>query len=285
MSGYDDAVNKLGLGQAINTLPSNQTLGINGGVYLGKKRTPLNADVLATGRASKPAQGYREEDDVTTLQEAVNRPATWTQREMDDFIHQGVIRKVKNFSPDMGLDDVMSVWEDMVNMSASMQQSGLNITPTDILNSHQSREGQTVRRGNWEYDAVTNEPVKYVGPTSKTSTNTKFDLSTREDALALAKNSMAQMLGRMPTSQEVGNYLNLLNNYESANPMQSTTTSQISSETGEETSSSTTSSGGVTQAGRQAMLEQQMQQGKEYGAYQAATTYYGAMMEMLMRGY
>jgi hypothetical protein len=89
MSGYDDAVNKLGLGQAINNLPSNQTLGINGGVYLGKKRTPVNVDVLATGRASKPAQGYREEDDVTTLQEAVNRPATWTQREMDDFIHHG----------------------------------------------------------------------------------------------------------------------------------------------------------------------------------------------------
>lgn len=284
MSGADDAINGLGLGGFMSDMPSNQSLGLDT-VYLGRKKSPINADVLTQGRAARPAQGFTMEDNIMGLQDAYNLPASWTQKETDSFVHQGVIRKMKGFSPDMGLNDIMDVWSDMVDLSANLHKSGINVSPEDIMNSHKSREGQTIKKGNWEYDAVTGEPVKYVGPTTKTSTNTKFDLSTREDALALAKNSMAQMLGRMPTNTEVGNYLSLLNNYEKANPMQSTTTSQISGETGEEVSSSTTSSGGVTQAGRQAALEQNMQQGKEYGAYQAATTYYGAMMEMLMRGY
>lgn len=267
----------------MDSLPTMRTVGMDS-VYMGKqkKAAPPGGEYETLGRRGS---GYEEIDLTKSLAEARSLPATWSQDEMDNFIKQGVIRKVPGFSMDMGLDQVIDKWDDFVSLSSKLYATGQKVSPWDILNSYKSREGQTIKKGNWEYDAVTGEPVKYVGPTEKTQSSQRFELSTREDALALAKTSMAQLMGRMPTSSEVAQYMNLLNGYEKANPTTSTTTSQISSETGEEVSSATTTTGGVTQAGRQALLEEQMRGSSESANYQAATTYYNAMLETIMRGY
>jgi hypothetical protein len=274
-----------GQGQGLG-LPGPNALGLPG-VYMGKTSGPAKKQ-FAPGETTPGAIGGPSgggQDQYLSIAQAQVQPSHWTDQEKNDFINSWVMRKIPGFSQNMGLPDIMNKWDDMVQLSANLGKQGIQMSPMDIMNTYKSREGQTYKKGNWEYDAVTDQPVKYVGPTSRTDTSTRLDLSTREDALALAKTSMAQMLGRAPTTNELSSYLGLLNGYERANPTQSMTTTNISAETGEQTSSNTQSSGGVTQAGRSAVLEQNMQQNPEYANYQASTTYYNAMMQQLMRGY
>lgn len=282
MGAADDIAAQLGLNlSGVGAgLPSNQSLGM-GQVYMGKRQA--FSDVLPGARGN--VKTNRQEDYYLSQNEADNLPAQWSTQETNDFIRSGVIRKIPGFNQNMGLPDVMNQWNNFTTLSASLAKQGIKMSPMDIMNTYQSQEGQTFKKGNWMYDAVTGQPVQYVGPTSRTDTSTKVDLSTREDALALAKTSMAQLLGRAPTDDEVGNYLNLLNGYEKENPTRSTTTTQISGETGEQIGSTTKTSGGVTQAARAALLEKNMEGTKEYGAYQAATTYMSALMQTLSRGY
>lgn len=288
MGAADDLLRQYNLNDPSKTqgLPGPNALGLPG-VYMGKTSGRPKKG-FAPGEVVPGIAGPTEPpqiDKYLNSAEAGIQPYHWSEQEKSDFIHAGIIRKLPGFSENMGLPDILSEWGKLIGYSTTLGKQGIKMSPMDIMNTYKSREGQTYKKGNWEYDAVTDQPVKYVGPTSRTDTSTKFDISTREDALALAKTSMAQMLGRAPTQDELGNYLNTLNGYERANPTQSTTTTQISPETGEAVSSSSVATGGVSQAGRAAVLEQEMQKKPEYASYQAASTYYGAMMQELMRGY
>lgn len=268
-----------GLGINIGQLPTNKTLGLDR-VYMGTSKVAARG----SGYGLKPPEMV-DEDKYVSLTDARNLPFSWSEEEKDKIIREGILRKVPGFSENMGMEELMSAWDDLVKLSTAADKSGYKVSPDDILKSYKSREGTTYKKGNWEYDAITDQPVRYVGPLTKTDTNTRVDLSTREDALSLAKTSMAQMLGRAPTQGELANYLTLLNGYERANPATSVSTSHIDPTTGEVTSTDTSSTGGAGAAGKQALLEEKMQQNPEYGAYQAATTYYGAMMQEIMRGY
>lgn len=290
MSASDDALAALGLNLGLGTssLPNTGAMGM-GSIYMGNVRVNVPRHGFAPGEITPgagpgPTQGVNQPKWMS--KDAVeNLPLTWTDQEKNDFIHSGIMRKIPGFNQDMGLPDILKMWGKLTDYSDTITQSGTPMSPWDVMNTYKSREGQTYKKGNWEYDSVTDQPVKYVGPLTRTDTQTRVDLSTREDALALAKVSMAQMLGRAPRPEELTNYLNLLNGYEKEHPTTSTTTSQISPETGEVTSSATTSQGGVTQAGRQALLEQKMGDTTESAGYRASTTYYNAMMQEIMRGY
>lgn len=281
MSSIEDlAKDKFGLQLPDVSLPTNNTLGL-GQVYMGRRSV---ADIMRQTSGAGPSAGkIVDEDDWRSLNEARVMPQRWTDQERDEFVRSGVMRKIPGFNENMGLPEILAQWDDMVKLSQQMGQQGIKMSPWDIMNTYKNREGTTYKKGNWEYDAVTDQPVRYIGPLERTSTNTRVALSTREDALALAKQSMAQILGRAPRPEEVSNYLALLNGYEQANPETSTTVSRIDPTTGEVASSSTTSSGGVTAAGRNALLEERMLKTDEAGAYQAATTYMSALMQELAR--
>lgn len=261
-----------------SNLPGANSLGL-GQVYMGQEYTTGDVDPRQRGAVKTRQDKYMGVNEANAL------PAQWSQSELSDFVNAGVLKKIPGFNQNMGLPEVLSQWNDLVKLSTNLGQQGIKMSPWDLMNTYQNRGPSTYKRGNWIYDSETNQPIQYVGPTERTDTSQRVDLSTREDALALAKNSMAQLLGRAPTADEVSQYLNALNGYERENPTVSTTVTHISPETGEQTGSETTSSGGVTQAGRQALLEQKMEGTKEYGAYQASTTYFNAMMQLLARGY
>lgn len=220
-----------------------------------------------------------------TYDEAKNAPMSWDQKTLDKFIVDGTMKKIPGFSANMGIDEVMDKWDDWVKLSIEQVARGNNMSPWDFFNSYKSREGALVRRGNWMYDAATGTPVKYVGPTSKTTTNTTINEMSREDALALTKTAMASMLGRGPTSEEVMSYMNILNGKARANPQVTTTTQQIDPETGEVTNTSSVSKGGISAAGLQAAAEEKMKGTAEHKEYAATTTYYDAFMQLLTRGY
>ncbi len=212
-----------------------------------------------------------------TYAEARLAPLDWSQDQLAKFVNQGVMNKIPGFDVNMGMPEVLSAWDDLVKSSFAMNSKDPNNpkwTPFDVMNTYSNPKGKfgTVVKGDWEYDIATGEKVRYVGPLQKTTTATQVNELTRADALALAKQSMATMLGRMPSDGEVGMYLNILNGYEKANPQTTTTTTNINPETGEAESSNAVTTGGTSMAGKQALLEEQMKKSPEYGAFQAATT-------------
>jgi hypothetical protein len=285
MSAVDDALVAAGMGDFTGqNFPTDNTLGF-GNIYMG--RVPGMPTTLSNKGYARVEAPLKQTDikNYMSLSDARVMPYNWSDKEREDFIHSGIMRKIPGFNENMGLPDILSQWDDWIKLSSDLGKQGIEMSPFDIMNTYKSREGQTYKKGNWEYDAVTDQPVKYVGPLTKTDTQTRVDLSTREDALALAKTSMAQMLGRSPTTNELTNYLNLLNGFEREHPTTSTTTSTISPETGEVVSSATQTQGGVTGAGRQALLEEKMGMTPEHASYAASTTYFSAMMQELMRGY
>lgn len=278
MAGTDDLIAAKGLN--LGAMPTNVSLGM-GNVYLGKKKVRQQYFDEELGMRAQTI----EEDNYMSVAAASAMPGRWTDKERDEFVRSGVMRKIPGFNENMGLPEIMSEWGNMVDKSELLSQQGIQMSPWDIMNTYKNREGTTYKKGNWEYDAVTDQPVRYVGPLSKTDTSTRTELSTREDALALAKTSMAQILGRAPRPEELSNYLALLNGFERANPTTSTTTQTIDPTSGEVVSSATQTAGGVTQPGRQALLTEQMLGTDEAGAYQAATTYHSALMQALTQGF
>lgn len=282
MSGnaIDDFKKAAGLNYSAQS-PSTTGMGPTGRVYMGMGAAKYTAGPMA----GAPLPGGGQAPQFLSYQDAVNAPLSWDQSTLDKFIVDGTMKKIPGFSSNMGIDEVLAKWDDWVNLSMQQQARGNNMSPMDVFNSYKSREGALVRRGNWMYDAATGTPVKYVGPTSKTTTNTTVNEMSREDALALTKNAMAQMLGRGPTSQEVMQYMNILNGQARANPQVTTTTQQIDPETGEVTNTSSVSKGGISSAGLQAAAEEKMKGTAEHKEYAATTTYYDAFMQLLSRGY
>lgn len=248
----------------------------SGQVYMGTKK--VGGDTLsAGGRGPITRQTIR---DTLSLEDAQNLPLTWTQKQQDDFVRSLVLKKYPGADPNMGLPEIGKAWNDLVTVAQQAQQAGSDLSPWDILNSYKSRAGMTYKRGNWEYDAATNQPIRYIGPKSKTTTSTTINTLTREDALALTKSSMAQLLGRAPTDSEVSKYMGILNGLAEQNPQVTTTTSTIDDQ-GVSSEKSSKTTGGISQAGLQAAAEQQIEKTPEYGAYQASTTYMNALLQLL----
>ena len=229
----------------------------------------------------KAAPGQVKTPVYQTYAQAKQAPLSWSDEQLAQFVNKGMMAKAKGFDVNMGMPDIMSTWDDLLKSAYGFNQadpSHPKWTASDILDTYANPKGKfgEVQKGDWMYDIATGEKTKYVGPLQKTTTATTINELNRQDALALTKQSMSQLLGRAPTNDEVTQYMNLLNGYERANPDIATTTENIDPTTGQATSSTTTRQGsarmGPTAPGRQALLESQLQKTPEYGAYQAATT-------------
>lgn len=262
----------------------------NSQIFMGKGKTELDKRQTAKAEGGYAPMTKVERGNIHRSYADVRLdPLTWDQATLTKFVNTGVLNKVKGFDVNMGMPDIMSAWDDMVQSSYAFNSgdpSNPRWTPWDVLETYSNPKGKygTVRKGDWEYDVATGERVKYVGPLSKTHTTTNINKLTREDALALTKQSMSTMLGRDPNASEVSQYLAILNGYESEHPEVARTVTNIDPETGEERDSTTVRTGGSTAAGKQAMIEEQLKGTQEYGAFQAATTGMNWLMAMVNGG-
>ena len=230
----------------------------------------------------------------TTYGEAQTLPASWDQSTLQKFVNTGIIKNVPGFQVGMGMPEIMSAWDDMLKSSWSMnknlQEGQKAWTPWDVLNSYGNSKNKfgTVTKDGWQYDVATGERIKYVGKTTKTTTSKQIDLSNPGQVKAIVTDSLRQLLGRAPTDKELAQYRASINGYENANPQVSTTTQTLTPDvaTGEVnvTGQNTVTAGGVTDVDRQQLISDSATQTKEYGKYQAATTYWNAMMQMIAGG-
>ncbi len=231
---------------------------------------------------------------TASYQEAVIAPARWDEATLRKFVNQGIINKVPGFEPGMGLPQIQSAWQNMVEASIMFNQGrgegDKTWTPWDVLNTWSDQKGKfgTKREGDWIFDVATGERIKYVGPTKKTVTDKKVDLSNPEDVKAIATQALRELLGRAPSAKELAQFRASINAEERANPLVTTTTQtlrpDIESGTVDVVASETQTTGGVSDAARAALISDPTRETKEYGKYQSATTYWDAMMQMLAGG-
>ncbi len=257
----------------------------NSTIYMGTKLAQPTGNRL-------DVQHGMSTDNNLTYAEARMLPREWLQNDPDklkQLINTGILNKVPGFDVGMGIPEIMSAWDDLVQASYAMNQNlgdgDKKWTPFDILNSYSNAKNNwgTVRKGDWLYDAATGDKVKYVGPRSKTTTSRDVNLSSAEDVKALTTSVLTQALGRAPTAQEVAQYKSTINAQENANPTVTTTT-QTLNDMGEAVSQSSKTTGGFDAAAQQQLVQDQASKTPEYAKYQSGTTYWNALMSMLTGG-
>ena len=218
-------------------------------------------------------------------------PRDWMESDpsqLKKLVNMGILNKVPGFDVGMGLPEIVSAWDDLVQASFEMNKnskSDKKWTPWDVLNTYSNSKMNygTVRKGDWEYDVATGEKLRYVGPKTKTTSSRDVNLSSAEDVKALTSQVLTQALGRAPTPDEVATYKSTINAQENANPTLTNTTQTLNDQ-GEVASQSSKTTGGFDAAAQQQLVQDQAAKSPEFAKYQSGTTYWNSLMQMLTGG-
>lgn len=160
-------------------------------------------------------------------------------------------------------DTLDGVWRMAAAKSAEFQEWGRNLTPWDVVTLMSPLAGSGGGRGG-----------SGGGPT--TTVSTSVNLTDPDTARAIVNRALSAKLGRAANDEEVASFINVLNAAERAAP---TTTTSTRSADGSRVSSTTT--GGIAAPGREQLAIDEAMENPEYGAYQAASTYYNALISAL----
>lgn len=210
-------------------------------------------EVLAASGFTR--RGIRE----LPLQEAVADFYNWPDSERQAWGQRlyklGVLKDPNDYQ------GMMSAWQDAVQQASNFYTvAGKRVTPWQVVDLMAGGGAQA-------------------HPTTNTSTATSVNVPTVEDAHAAAKTVTQALLGRDPDKNEMDRLASIMTGYAQKNPSVTKTT-QTNDGKGNVTSSST-SSGGYSAAGMGDLLQENVKADPEYGAYQAATTYFGALMNAI----
>jgi hypothetical protein len=253
----------------------------SGRVYMGSQRT------MAKTRPGGVEKGYRTQDLWASKQEAENDFYNWDQKKQADFVSTGILSGMLKLGD--GPLEGAKLWKKLVDEAANYGSAGKKVTPFDLMASYVQAAGGAgawKNAGVWEINTVTGErrytgPGTYLGNGKAQQTDTRVDLTDPDTAKAVATKLFQDLMGRDPGAGELTNFASALHTAEQSNPVVQTTTTQYDMDTGQPLSSSTQSSGGVTAEGQQYIGQQQIKKTKEYGAYQAATTYQNALESLV----
>lgn len=248
------------LGKAVEKFKSGASTPTSGGtkdplVYLGQN------DRLQGEMRFTAGTGYY--DKTGKASEIAGQYYDWSQKTKDKFLTQLGLAGYDTST--MRDAQIAQLWAGYVGQAASYYQSGNKLTPWDILSKDMQQR-----------EAYLNTPR------SVTQTSTSYDMSTREDAHAIFLQAAQSLLGRDPTKSEISSFQKALNKYEKANPTKTTQTTNYLGDT--VTGQTSTTTGGVKEGARAVMATEDVKADPEYGAYQAATTYFDAMMDMIGGG-
>lgn len=284
-SSVDQTLGKYGL--------SSQ--GLNAGAFSVASSKPIPTDYVFVGHRAlgitTPTKGHDTGrlGGGITYDAAQNLPGQWYANDQNfykQFITKAIMYKLPGASPDMGLPEAGAAWDNLLQTAIQLTKStGRNWTPWEVMESYNHKPGTlgTHRSGDWIIDNATGEKVKYVGPKSRTTTQTSVDLTDPETAQALITQSLTQLLGRAPSDGELAQFKGTISGYEKSHPSVATTTEQYDSQ-GNVVATNTTRSGGVTDAARQQLLQSKVQDTPEYAKYQAGTTYFNALLQLIGGG-
>lgn len=192
----------------------------------------------------------------------------WDQAQVDKLAEKLV---KANMLPSINVtrDDVWSAFRNVL-MDAAQQYAA---NKTKAPNVEQVLQGY-MKRPVGDSTGGETKPAKYE------TTNIQTNLSDPTEADAVLQDTLQQRLGRAPTDAEKQSFLAALNAKQRANPSVTSTQYTLDAKTGGYNTTVGETSGGVN-AGQYADDFATNNNKKEYGAYQAATTYFDAMMSAL----
>lgn len=252
-SGSSSAKSAKEIAQELGALNSSSSGGTKDPlVYLGNNGLP-QAEMRFTAGTS-----YYDKTDK--LSQVSNQYYNWDQKTKDKFLTQLSLAGYDTNS--LKDSDIAKLWGGYAEQAASYYSAGVKLTPWDILSKDREQRESYLKT-----------------PRTVTQTQTTSSLSTGADAHALFLQAAQSLLGRDPTKSEVSSFQKALNAYEQKNPTVSTTTSNYVGDTLQ--SQNTSTKGGVTDAARGLIATEDIKADPEYGAYQAATTYFGALQDMI----
>lgn len=197
------------------------------------------------------------------------------KRLKDTFILMGLVNPLRATDA-----DYYSVWAQYVKQASDNARvnafTGKDMSVFDMIHADfKTRE---------ENDPAMRDLMR-TGKRTTTRTSTNIQKSSKLDAKAIASAAAKALLGREANDIESASLLTALNEYESANP-EVTTSTQEEDMYGTVLGGSSTTTGGVTAAGREQLAKEQAQANPEYGAYQAATYFNDALMDLIFgKGY
>lgn len=156
---------------------------------------------------------------------------------------------------------VGAAYEKVLALVAQMNAAGRQITVNDVLSHYIGGAGSGPSR-----------------PSSYSTTTKDVDLTNPKTARALMIQSLQQRLGRDPSAAEQQAFLASLHAAEREDPTVRTSHYKLNPGTGQYETTSQTTKGGVDPSAYASDYSGKHNQ-KEYGAYQAAATYFPALMD------
>lgn len=176
-------------------------------------------------------------------------------------------------SDSYGPSDIRRVYQSLLSDVYDMQGAGAQLTPTAYLNN-------LIRMNGFDPHKVgSGSTVGSSQPKTWTNTsNSVYDL-TPDNARATLRQALQAKLGRDPTEAEIRDFIDAAQTRAADNPSTSTTT--YHTDASGNTTSNTTTQAGFSDARLQEMALRRARQAPDYAKYQAASTYYPALVSAL----
>lgn len=243
-----------GSNKAPNGSPAFQLPGTNtgAGVAVGDKTVAWTTRAYVGSMLSKTTEMLTEEQAITRmLQMSMDEKRMLAQ----SLYKAGIIGDPNDFSKLYG------VISDAVKMAALSSSSSKQISPWDAIGM--------MMEFNVGKDGTS------AGGKPPRTTDSVVNIPSPSDAKSLITSIFQKGIGRDPTEDEVKKYTAMVVGVAKKNPTTSTTDHTYDA-SGSQTGTSTVNQGGPDY---NQIVTDQMRTSPEYGAYQAATTYYNALQQ------
>lgn len=234
-------------------------------VYMGSDAPFNRSSLFIAGSPAFKTASLMDKPATLTSSEAKNAFFNWDEKTRDKFLTQ--LNLAGYDTTQLKDGQISDLWGAYVDQAARYYQdgNGKQLTPWDILAKDMYQRESYMKK-----------------PRTVTQTSTQSNLSTTEDAHAIFLTAAQSLLGRDPTKGEISSFQKTLNSYEQAHPTVTTQTSKYIGDELQSQSSKTT--GGVSADTRTIMAQSDVKADPEFGAYQAATTYFDALQQMIGGG-
>lgn len=216
-------------------------------------------------------------DQTLSLTDSINQSALW-----DKDYRQAIALKMYKagmISDPSKWEQVQSAWATVVQdagLRYAMSGGKDKVTPFQMLDIMVGVAG----------DLGQSTGTTYPKTTTHSTTNFSKNVIDGETADALVRAIYHDQVGRDPSANELSTYRVMVTGYTRDHPTKtsSTTTSTVDADGNVDESTTSNSSGGWSNQGVQDQVLQKTRKDPEYGAYQAATTYYNALQDLIANG-
>lgn len=265
------------------------------------KRAPSGPLFMKNPQGEAPSLPFygREKDTTIPGDKSADDVYNWIY---DDKKRSQIISFLqdKGYEP-KSMDDVEKIWKEAVGRASdSYMTSGgkKKMSPWDILDLYSPAGGKDGLPGKGGSGDNSVDPFPWRGNSfTETSTTEHIQEMGPEQARGILTNALTDALGRAPTQEEIEDFASRANAIVSANPQRSETTSTYEWDDDASLDNEGQTQGGYRQTGSStrevgpsaeevaAMVQNEAMddsmENPEYGAYQASTTYYNALLQAI----